>query len=97
MVQSLLAFKIGVNGLSGLTSELSRIGARTGSRNLSFEKILSDTRSSAGLPAIGSSTQSIQGLLNLQRDLYGVHLRVELVSKVADGALSTARRLQQGQ
>ena len=85
MVHSLSALKIGMNsGLPGLRDQVT-------TKNLSFEKILSDTKNSMVSP------QSVQGLLNLQRDLYGVHLRVELVSKVADGALSTARRLQQGQ
>jgi hypothetical protein len=50
-----------------------------------------------GAPSVQQSFQQLSGLLRLQVDVTQYQLRVEVVSKVAESAVASLRKLQQSQ
>lgn len=65
----------------------------------SFDKILGEIRNKAGgaITVVPVNNNLPTDILKLQIEMHKLHFKVEMVSKIADGALGAARRLQQGQ
>lgn len=88
-------------GLGDIGGQLSQIGASKGLEGSSWSEIAQrvtkhlTTPTTRGQPELRA--QQLADLMRLQVDVSNYHLKVEMLSKVAESAVASLRKLQQPQ